>query len=74
MKPFGRRSPVKEPDMKVEGAQDLNRIFVEEGHLIDEALKKGVRDAILRHKKEGLPVVICRDGKAVLVRPEEFDA
>jgi hypothetical protein len=56
--------------MKTEAAQDLNRIFVEEGHLIDEALKKGVREAILRHKKEGLPVVISRDGKAVLVRPE----
>lgn len=59
--------------MKAEAVKDLNRMFVEEGHLIDEALKKGVRDAILRHKKEGLPVVIYRDGKTVAVRPEEID-
>jgi hypothetical protein len=59
--------------MKVEAGADLNRIFVEEGHLIDEALKKGVRDAIIRHKKEGLPVVICRNGDIVWARPEELD-
>jgi hypothetical protein len=69
----GRRSPAKERTMKVEVTVDLNRIFFEEGHLIDEALKKGVRDAIMRHKKEGLPVVICRNGDIVWVHPEELD-
>jgi hypothetical protein len=59
--------------MKAEVSIDLNRIFFEEGHLIDEALKKGVRDAIRRHKKEGLPVVICRSGDIVWVHPEELD-
>jgi hypothetical protein len=59
--------------MKVEATPDLNRIFVEKGHLIDEALKKGVRDAIIRHTKEGLPVVICRNGAIEWVRPEELD-
>jgi hypothetical protein len=33
--------------------------------VIDEALKKGVRDALLRHKRAGRPVVINRDGKPV---------
>lgn len=60
--------------MKTEAVKDLNRIFLEEGHLIDEALQKGVRDAILQHKKEGLPIVVYRDGETVTVRPEEIDA
>lgn len=58
--------------MKAEIVKDPHRIFVEEGHLIDEALKKAVRDAILQHKREGLPVVIYRDGRAVWVHAEEL--
>ena len=58
--------------MKAETPKDVNRIFVEDGHLIDEALKQGVRDAVLRHKKAGLPVLIYRDGKAVWVMPQDL--
>lgn len=58
--------------MKAEAQKDVNRIFVEDGHLIDEALKQGVRDAMLRHKEAGLPVVIYRDGKIVWVKPEDL--
>jgi hypothetical protein len=56
--------------MNADYAKDPHRIFVEAGHLIDEALKKGVRDAILQHMREGLPVVIWRDGKAVWIKAE----
>jgi hypothetical protein len=31
-----------------------------------------VREAMIRHKKDGLPVVIYRDGQTVLVKPEEL--
>lgn len=55
-----------------EPKKDINRIMREERHLIDEALRLGVRDAVLRHKKAGLPVVIYRDGEAVLVKPEDL--
>ena len=58
--------------MKIDSAKDVHRIFVEEGHLIDEALKQGVRDAMLRHKRDGLPVVIERDGKIAWVNPEDL--
>ena len=34
--------------------------------------QKGVRDALLRHKALGNPVVIERDGKSVWVRAEEL--
>jgi hypothetical protein len=58
--------------MKTETEKDVHRIFVEEGKLIDEALKQGVRDAVLRHKRDGLPMVIYRDGKTVWVKPEDL--
>jgi hypothetical protein len=58
--------------MKTTRARDPNRILLKEGHLIDEALRKGVREALLRHKEHGNPVVIARDGKVVWVRPEEL--
>ena len=59
--------------MKPEAPMDINRIFVEEGYLIDEALRKGAREAILRHKKEGFPIVVWRDGKSVWIPPDEID-
>jgi hypothetical protein len=52
--------------------KDIDRIFAE-GKEIDEAVKKGVRDAVLRHKKAGNPVVTWRDGKIVILKPEEIE-
>ncbi len=52
---------------------DPHRIFVERRDLIDEALRQGVREAILRHKEAGLPLVIYRDGKTVWVQADELD-
>ena len=51
---------------------NIDRIFREDCPRIDEALKQGVRDAMIRHKKDGLPVVIYRDGKAVEMKPEHL--
>ncbi len=58
--------------MRIVPAKDPDRIFREEGHVIDEALRKGVRDALLRHKERDNPVVIERDGQIVWVRAEEL--
>lgn len=58
--------------MKTDIQKDVHRIFVDEGRIVDEALKEGVRDAMIRHKKDGLPVVIYRDGKTVLLKPEDL--
>ena len=58
--------------MRTDAQKDIHRIFVEDGRVIDEALKQGVREAMLRHKRDGLPVVIYRDGKSVLVKPEDL--
>ncbi|OFW15630.1 MAG: hypothetical protein A3H29_18215 [Acidobacteria bacterium RIFCSPLOWO2_02_FULL_67_21] len=52
--------------------KDISRIIAEDGDLILEALKRGVRDAMIRHKQAGLPVVIERDGKIEWVKPEDL--
>ncbi len=59
--------------MKPETVKDPHWIFVEDGRRIDEALQRGVRKALLEHKREGRPVVVCRNGKTILVALEEID-
>jgi hypothetical protein len=58
--------------MKIQGRKDIARVMREDKQAVDDALKKGVRDAMLRHKKEGLPVVIERDDKIERVKPEDL--
>jgi len=48
-----------------------DHILLEHRRVIDRALEEWVRQAILRHKKESLPVVIERDGKIEWVKPED---
>ena len=58
--------------MKTEAQNDVTRILKEDRRAVDEALKRGVRKAMLRHKKDGLPVVVERDGKIERVKPEDL--
>jgi len=58
--------------MRPDEPKDIDRIFREERPVIDEALKQGVHEAMIRHKKDGLPVVIYRDGKTVSIKPEDL--
>ena len=58
--------------MKAEAQGDVDRILTEHRRVVGEALDRGIRKAILRHKKDGLPVVIERDGKIELVKPEDI--
>lgn len=58
--------------MRPDEPKDIDRIFREQRPRIDEALKQGVREAMIRHKKHGLSVVIYRDGKTVEVKPEDL--
>ena len=39
---------------------------------ITQALVRGVREALLKHKQAGNPVVIWKDGKTVWLKPEEI--
>ena len=58
--------------MKSEAQKDVDRILRENRQVVGEALKRGVRKAMLRHKRDGLPVVIERDGKIQWIKPEDL--
>ena len=60
-----------EKDQKV-GPDDQN-IFTRFGDRISEACERAVREALRDHKLAGNPVAIFRDGKVVLLKPEEID-
>ena len=51
--------------------KDIGRILVE-GTAIDEAVKKAVKEAVLKHKQAGNPIVGMKDGKMVWLKPEEI--
>ena len=58
--------------MKAKVKKDVSRILREDRRVIDAALKQGVREAMLRHKRDSLPVVVERDGKIEWVKPEDL--
>ncbi len=56
-----------EPKVK----KSIDEIF-SEGTQIDESLRQAVKDALLKHKQAGNPIVVWRDGKMVWLKPEEI--
>jgi hypothetical protein len=58
--------------MKAETQRDVDRILRENRRVVGQALDRGIRKAVARHKKDGLPVVIEHDGKIEVVKPEDF--
>ncbi len=57
--------------MKEAKATDIEVLF-REGTPIDKALKQAVREAMIRHKKEGNSVISWQDGKIVRIKPEDI--
>lgn len=39
---------------------------------IDRGVRKGIRAAILKHKRDGHPIVVIRDGKVVEIPANEI--
>ena len=58
--------------MKTQTQRDVDRILTEHRRVVNRALNRGIRKAILRHKKDQFPVVIERDGKIQWVEPEDL--
>lgn len=58
--------------MKAEASSDVDRILRENRQVVGQAIDRGIRKAVLRHKKDGLPLVIEHDGKIEAVKPEDF--
>jgi hypothetical protein len=53
------------PEVDVEG-------ICREGTQIDQAIERGAREARLKHKQLGVPLVVWQDGKVVEIPPEEI--
>ena len=39
---------------------------------VNAAITKGVREALLKHKQAGNPVAVSRNGKVVVIQPNEI--
>lgn len=39
---------------------------------ITKALQAGVREALIRHKQAGNPIVVMKDGQMVWLKPDEI--
>ena len=51
--------------------RDLREIFATPG-LIDAAMQKAARQAMRRHKLLGESIAVSRDGKVVILQPDEI--
>ena len=47
--------------------------LIRDDALIDGAIEKGVREALREHKLFGNPIAVVRDGRLILIPPEEID-
>jgi hypothetical protein len=60
-----------DPDKKVkDNEQDL---FERYGEDINRAYERAVREALRKHKLAGNAVAISRDGKVILLQPDEIE-
>jgi hypothetical protein len=61
-----------EPPQEIPKRRRTIEEMMVDGTEIDEALRRAVREALIRHKKLGNPIAVWRDGKVVIVPPEEI--
>lgn len=55
---------------------DLNKtdkLFIEHGKEIEKILQFAVREAVMQHKRNGNPIAIWEDGRAVLIDPQKIE-
>ena len=57
--------------MQLEGMKGIGAIL--ETDLPGRAMRKAVREAVLRHKLLGQPIAVGRDGKVVWIPAEEIE-
>jgi hypothetical protein len=48
-------------------------IFAKYGEEISKACERAVREALLKHKQAGNPIAVLRDGKVVVLQPNEIE-
>ena len=67
---FGRRfwQTMKDLEAPFDGGDE----FEMEDAEIERAMRQAGRDAAIRHKREGTPIVSWEDGKVVSIAPEQI--
>lgn len=58
--------------MPDEPERDIEELMMDDA-LIDGALAKAVREAVLRHKRLGNPIAVWENGRVVWIPPEEIE-
>jgi hypothetical protein len=48
-------------------------LFVQYSDEISRACERAVREALLRHKKEGNPIAVSKDGKVLILQPADIE-
>jgi len=56
---------------RVKPKVDIDAVFATEG-AVEAALMEAGRQAIIRHKRLGVPIVVWRDGRVVEIPPEDI--
>ncbi|MEW6208567.1 MAG: hypothetical protein AB1631_09385 [Acidobacteriota bacterium] len=55
--------------MKLELTEDM---FIKNADIIVKIVRRAVRHALLDHKRAGNPVAVWKDGRVVLLQPDEI--
>lgn len=49
------------------------KLFLEHGKAVEDVLRRAVNQALLMHKRAGNPIATWKDGKVVLIPPDEIE-
>ncbi len=60
-----------EQNHKIETVKS-ERLLIEFGEKVDESIKKAVNNALLEHQRAGNSVAVWRNGKVVILQPENI--
>ncbi len=47
--------------------------LLQDDRLVEDAINRGVREALLRHKQAGNPIAVWRDEQVVWIAPEDIE-
>jgi hypothetical protein len=50
-----------------------DKLFVEHGKTVEKILQFAVREVVIQHKKQGNSIAVWKDGKAILITPDEIE-
>jgi hypothetical protein len=64
--------PAKRINGKPTQSKDITRIL-QEGTTVQSAFNRAVRQALLAHKRAGVPIAVGQNGKVVWIPPDEIE-